>query len=468
MESSEEIIRRINDALAREEIRAEHFANRVRVFLISILLIVALFNVGSLGAEANIMNLGVIFTGYMYGFAVFLSVRRGGSVARLKYITSFLDIFLVMLLLFLYTRIETPTVALKNYVFLIVFPLILLTTFRFDRWLTLATGSWAIFLYVGLLLYLSLTKSVVLQHNGYMSELFSADVTYIGQMTKVFILICFVGLATYLAGYSRDVIQKTIQREVTHRIENDALVRELEVASDVQQQLLPRLSPEIAGLQYYGTVIQGKFVGGDYFDFLKVSGSKLLAVIADVSGKGVPAALIMAEVRASTHLLAGMNLSLPDFVRRLNRLVLESTARRDYVTYFIAEINPAEHVMKYINAGHPPPCIVSGNSLQTLSTRTLALGLRDELPQLKEECAPFASGSIFVGYTDGILERTSPDGIEYGEEKLKTYLRGAQTADVRNYAGGILNDVRNFGGDKPFDDDATLVVVRALERYFKH
>jgi serine phosphatase RsbU (regulator of sigma subunit) len=462
MESTDKITQRIEEALAVEEIRAELFANRVRLILISIMMVVALLNIGSITLEANIMNIGTIMIGYLYGFGVFMRVRRGGSVSRMKYITSFVDIFLVMVLLFMYTKIEVPAVALKNYVFLVVFPLILLTAFRFDQRLTLSTGIWAVFLYLAMFGYLYFTNAITMQHQGYISELFSPNITFIGQATKVVILICFVALATYLAKYSRSVILKTIQQEVTQRTEKDAMVRELEIASNVQQQLLPRTTPSISGLECHGKIIQGKFVGGDYFDFLKVAESRLISIVADVSGKGVPAALIMAEVRAATHLLATMNLPIDEFIRRLNRLVLESTARQDYVTYFIAEIDSEHQEIKYVNAGHPPSYVYHSNSQQPLSTRTLALGLREDLPQLEVGSVPFPAGSIFVAYTDGILERAALNEEQYGENRLTEYIRSNNAIDVTAFAEGMLRDVKRFGGDKPFDDDATIVVVRSV------
>lgn len=246
------------------------------------------------------------------------------------------------------------------------------------------------------------------------------------------------------------------------RTEKDAMVRELEIASHVQQQLLPRSAPLIPGLEYYGTVIQGKFVGGDYFDFIKVSDTRLISVVADVSGKGVPAALIMAEVRAATHLLTTMNLPLDEFIRRLNRLVLESTARYDYVTYFIADIDSQQRTINYVNAGHPPPYVYSSDSLQPLSARTLALGLREELPGLNAGCVSFPAGSVFVAYTDGILERAALNEEQYGEKRLTEFICSVNEKHVKVFVEEMLGDVRIYGGDKPFDDDATVVVVRSI------
>jgi sigma-B regulation protein RsbU (phosphoserine phosphatase) len=100
--------------------------------------------------------------------------------------------------------------------------------------------------------------------------------------------------------------------------------------------------------------------------------------------------------------------------------------------------------------------------LQPLSTRTLALGLREDLPHLEEGSEPFPAGSIFVAYTDGILERTALNDEQYGESRLTDYIRSNNAMDVKAFAEGMLSDVRSYGGDKPFDDDATVVVVRSV------
>ena len=195
----QELTERIGKAFAREEARAERLANSVRLILLVVLTTVAFLNVFSVSWEANALNFGALAIGYTYGFIVFIRIRRSGYHPAMKYITSCLDIVLVFLLLFLYTRIEIPSVALKNYVFLIVFPLTALTAFRYDRRLTLVSGGLTIALYVALILSLSISKSITITHGGYERELFSADVTYIGQLTKVLILGGYVLLLSYLA-----------------------------------------------------------------------------------------------------------------------------------------------------------------------------------------------------------------------------------------------------------------------------
>jgi len=456
----EEMSLRVQEALASEEALAERFANTVRIVLISMLTLIALVNSGSVSREANAMNLGIIATGFLYGMIIHGRVKRGRYTPHLKYITSFLDILLVNVLLFMYTIIELPSVALKNYVFFVNYPMLLLTTFRFDRKLTLLTGIWALVLYLGLLGYLTVTNAVTLQHQGYVSELFSREVTIIGQMTKVVIFAGFIALATYLAQYSRNVIVKTISNEVTHRMANETMVRELEIASQVQRTLLPRVIPVVPRLEIYGTVLQGTFVGGDYVDFLSMPGPVLRVVIADVSGKGVPAALIMAEVRASTHLLTSMHLPLDELARQLNTLVRNSTESRVFVTCLAVDIDTASGMLQYVNAGHPRAYVHTSGATVALSARTFALGALEALPQLSVNSVAFAPGSTLVAYTDGIFEYAGGGSEQYGEERLRQSIVRHASAPVEEIARSLLGDVKAFGGMKPFDDDVALAIVK--------
>jgi serine phosphatase RsbU (regulator of sigma subunit) len=456
----ERITDRINRALAREERRAERIANTVRLIVLMALALVECLNLRSLTVEANVMNASVLLIGYMYGFIVFLRTRRPGHHPLIKYVTSCLDIILVFLLLFLYTRIEIPAVALKNYVFYVVFPLIALTAFRYDRKLTLIAGSLAVVLYLGMLLHLYASHVIVLTHGGYEKELFSADVTYVGQATKILILIGFTILMASLAQYSRDLLVKLVQEESALRYQKEQTEWELKIASQVQSKLLPQIFPQVPGLEVFAIVQQGKYVGGDYCDFVRIDDDVVLMVTADASGKGVPAALIMAEVRASTQLLASMNMDLAELVQRLNVLVHQSTSSKNFVTFFIAAIDVPHRHIKYVNAGHPPPLIYSGHDFRSLSLRTIPLGIQSSLPQLSVGEERFAPGSIVVSYTDGLSEQTDQRGEEYGEERLRTFIQTHADLAVEPFSLNLLAELQDFGGRKELHDDIGLAVAK--------
>ncbi len=456
----QELTERIDQALGREEARAERIANHVRLILLVVLTIVAFLNAWSVSFKANLLNFSALVVGYSYGFVVYLRIRRSTYRPVMKYITSCLDITLVFLLLLLYTRIEIPSVALKNYVFLIVFPLVTLTAFRYDRELTLITGALAVALYLALTFYLVLSKSIMIVAGGYGRELFSDEVTYIGQATKVLILCGYVYLVSHLAQYSRRLFVKLVRDELTVRNEKEMTDWELGIASHVQNQFLPHALPAIDGIDLYGEVQQGRSVGGDYYDFIQLNHDKLLVVVADVAGKGVPAALIMAEVRASIHLLASIGVGLEELVHRLNTVVHQSTDKKTFVTLFAAEISISDSRLTYVNAGHPPPLLFTTTSMVPLAKGALPLGAQASITQLKKHIEQFPDGEGFVAYTDGLLEHTNCQNEQFGEERFREYIRTHDRIDAKSFARGLLAVVREFGEGKELSDDVCVAVVR--------
>jgi serine phosphatase RsbU (regulator of sigma subunit) len=451
---------RINRALAGEEVRAERFANYARLVVLVILTFVLLLNVGSLSVDATLMNASALLIGYLYGLGVFIRIRRRGYHPSMKYLTSCLDILLVFLLLFLYTRIEIPAVALKNYVFYVVYPLIALTVFRYDRKLTLAAGGLAFVLYLLLILSLFASGRITFTYGGYEQELFSTEVTYVGQLTKVLILCGYVLLLSFLAQYSRRVFVKLVREESNLRHQKELTEWEMNIASEVQATLVPGSFPQIRGLDCHATVQQGRYVGGDYCDLLALDDHTMLVVTADVSGKGVPAALVMAEVRASVHLLAPTRIELEVLARRLNTLLHQSTTKKDYVTFFTAVIDVSRKTLRYVNAGHPPPLVSSAGMVRSLSQRTIALGLSSSLPQLNEIDLEFSPGSILVTYTDGLLEQMNSEEEQFGEIRLRQFIQTHDGLDARSFVEQLLAELREFAKGTRFDDDVGITVVR--------
>jgi hypothetical protein len=459
-----DLARRINEALAKEEARAERFANNVRLVLLAVIAVIGILNIPSVSAGANLLNFGALLICSAYGAVVYVLIHRSGYHPAMKYITSCLDVLLVFLLLFFYTTIDIAAVALKNYAFLIVFPLIVLTALRFDRALTLAAGGLAVALYLSLILWLTISGAVTISAGGYERELFTPGITYIGQLTKVLILAGFVLLLSYLAGYSRSLIVKLVTDELSVRREKELTDWELGLASEVQTRFLPQAFPSVPGLDLHGEVRQGRFVGGDYFDFIGLPGGRLLMVAADVSGKGVPAALIMAEMRASTHVLSAMEYPLEEFARRLNALLHQSTDRKSFVTCFAAVVDAAKGRLTYVNAGHPPPALSSGGRVRPLEKGTMPLGSMASLPNLASREIEFGPGAALVAYTDGLLEQTNPEGEQFGEERILKSVEANAGCDARELTGRILRVLGDFAGGTPPGDDTCVAVVRNIGR----
>jgi sigma-B regulation protein RsbU (phosphoserine phosphatase) len=319
-------------------------------------------------------------------------------------------------------------------------------------------------MYCGLLLSLLLSGSVTLVNAGYDRELFSADVTLIGQTTKIVILTLFVVLVAYQARYTRRVITALVQHELTSRQAKESLDWEMGLASQVQSQLLPHDLPKIPGLACAGAVRQGRAVGGDYYDALEVQDGTLLVVVADVSGKGAPAALIMSEVRAAVHLLAEEFQGLEAFVERLNNLIFRSTDRKTFVTFLAVHIMPHRGEVQYVCAGHVPPMVASSDGVRRLPRGTMPLGVMPTLPEVPTRSMPFRTGDILVCCTDGILEHTDAVGDQFGEDRLAAYLGHHASEDAQTLLDGIFRHVSEFGNGKELEDDATIAVMASVPR----
>lgn len=456
----EDLTHRISHALAMEEVRAERVASTTRLVLLAIFTVIAFSNAGTLTLAANTMNFGALAVCFAYGLLVSLQIKRRKYRPFVKYVTSCTDVLLVMLVLALYTTIESPAVALKNYLFLAVFPLIGLTALRYDARLTLTAGATALVFYLGLAGYLILAQKVDTGASGYSDELFTAKVSLVAQTTKVLILIAFIALTAYLARHSRRLMERLVRQEIEMQSAKESMEHELEVAAHVQHELLPHVFPVVGTLQVFGRIEAGRFVGGDYCDFIKRDENRLLVVVADVSGKGVPAALIMSEVRAAVHLLASMDIGQEELVSRLNKLLHQSTERRTFVTMFVGEIVTDRSEIRYVNAGHPRPFICRDRTTATLGKGTIPLGVMAVMPHCEVQIEPFTCGSVLVGYTDGILERRDERGEEYGEDRLKNSALLHLDHDARALTDQLLADVKAFNPVAELDDDITAAVVK--------
>ncbi len=455
-----EITTRIRQTLAAEEASVERSVFDIRFGLLLLFGLLAAINARSVSPAANLANFSVLTFAFIYKFILYLRIRRHGYRPVMKYVTSIVDVALVYLLMILYARVETPAAALKSYAFFLLFPLIGLTVFRYNQTLTWLTGGLAFLLYLGMFVSLYLSGAIMITTGGYDRELFSAEVTIAGQLSKMMILLCFVALAASLARYTRKLFDKMVVQEVNLHLEKESLERELKIAAQVQQEFLPRAFPQMPCVEMYGTLLQGRFVGGDYYDFLPLSSTSLLVIVADVSGKGVPAALIMSEVRASIHLLAPLQLPLEELAQRLNALLHESINKKFFVSFFAAEIDTARQTLSYVNAGHPPPLVGSSGQISALAKGGVPLGVAASLPQLVKQSAPFPRGGMLVAFTDGIWERTNAQNEQFGEERLAKFVAGHSASSAKSLAQQLLDEVKNFGMGKELDDDVAIAVVK--------
>ncbi len=247
----------------------------------------------------------------------------------------------------------------------------------------------------------------------------------------------------------------------------ERLNRELEIAREVQEHLLPQHVPLISGLDYAGLCRPAREVGGDYYDFLELQEGTLAVAIGDVSGKGIGAALMMASLGASLRGQAGVVENLTELIERVNNLVYGASSANRYATFFYAEYNPRDRQLAYVNAGHNPPAILRRSSQSDgrvfrLDTGGPPIGL---LPNTRYEQGAFAlePGDLVVLFTDGISESMNNEDEEWGEERLIGLAHTCFDLPAAEAMNRIMSAAQNFAGSAPQHDDMTVVFVRVLE-----
>ena len=257
---------------------------------------------------------------------------------------------------------------------------------------------------------------------------------------------------------------------VAATIENARLIAEvrdkrrldsdLALARDVMEDLLPQATPALTGFDIAGAHASSLAVGGDYYEFIPLPEDRWGVVIADVVGKGVAAALLVAAIRASIASLVGHELAVRAIMRRANRFFHESVEEGRYVTLFYMVLDVPARSLLYVNAGHVPPVLVRATGeVELLEEGGVPLGLF-QAPRYFEGHATLAPGDVLGLYTDGIVEQTNPEGEEYGNSRLIGTLRDAGEAGATELCSRVMQDVHRFGDGRQ-TDDRTLVVIRS-------
>jgi sigma-B regulation protein RsbU (phosphoserine phosphatase) len=232
---------------------------------------------------------------------------------------------------------------------------------------------------------------------------------------------------------------------------------ELQRAREIQESLLPKVIPQLPGIEVASSWQPARAVGGDYFDVLKLSESRLAICIADVSGKGVPAALLMANVQASLR-ASVRNLDSPARVCSIiNGMLCESIAADKFVTFFCGVLDAAFGTFHYCNAGHPYPILVSSGAVRTLDQGGAVLGV---LPAwtYQDSSVKLSSGDRLLLFTDGITEAESPQGEEFGMERVVAFAQAHAANSAVKMNQQLLAQVTEFCGAQ-FQDDATLLIL---------
>jgi len=234
---------------------------------------------------------------------------------------------------------------------------------------------------------------------------------------------------------------------------------ELSFAREVQVALFPPRFPKDSGLEFSAVCVPAAGISGDYYDILQLSDGRLAFAVADVSGKGIPAAILMSNLHASLHILVDAGHSPADLCAQLNRHLSRFTEAYRFATLFYAEWNATERRLTYVNAGHAEPFLVGSNGSSRLATGGLPIGLFPN-SEFRAATIVLAPGDLVVLYSDGITEAGVLEAEPFGEERLEAVVQTHRRRPLTEIEREVLEAVQRWSGKEP-EDDMTLLLVRA-------
>jgi sigma-B regulation protein RsbU (phosphoserine phosphatase) len=256
------------------------------------------------------------------------------------------------------------------------------------------------------------------------------------------------------------------KRLAKEAIKQEGMRRELDLAAKMQAMLFPSKLPSNEKMEVAATYIPHQEVGGDYYDYVRLNEDELFACIADVSGKGISAALLMSNFQANLHAYLQVNADLPDLARRLNAQVMKTAKGEKFITVFMVKYNIPKRELRYVNAGHNPPFLYSDGKVHLLDQGTTGLGMLDELPFVNEGCCIIPPGSTLFCYTDGVVELENDSGISFGIERLEEFMKkNAHLKSLKDFHKKLVDHLTAFKQNQPFVDDITLFSSRGKAPY---
>jgi sigma-B regulation protein RsbU (phosphoserine phosphatase) len=245
-------------------------------------------------------------------------------------------------------------------------------------------------------------------------------------------------------------------------IDKKRMDKELEMARNIQRRLMPQEIPVVAGLEVHGESRPCFEVAGDYYDIINTEEGNTILVIADVSGKGAGAAMIMANLQASIRVGVELSEDFANFIFRINNHIYRNTSPSEFITLFIGVWEPKTKTLHYINAGHNPALLIDKQGkLTTLDATGLILGILPD-QQYEKAMVKIEEGSVLAIFTDGLEEALNPDNEIFGQKNIAGSMLAAKDLSSKDIIKAVYTKAVEHCKGKPLHDDVTMIVVKSL------
>ncbi len=253
------------------------------------------------------------------------------------------------------------------------------------------------------------------------------------------------------------------------QLEQERLKRDLELAVQVQNMLIPGKLPLNNNYEFDGVYQPHEGVGGDYYDLFELGNKELAFCIADISGKGIAAALVMSNFQANLQSLVNKNhLSVTDFANQLNEKVLNTTKGERFITFFIARYHRYKKILRYINAGHNPPIMISSGKVKRLDRGCTVLGAFTKLPKVEWGEIELNDDAFFLLYTDGLIDIKNDNNEFFDEKRVLEFAMENHTLPVKEFNSKLKATLNDFKGQQDFPDDISFLSGRIYVSNYAH
>ena len=255
------------------------------------------------------------------------------------------------------------------------------------------------------------------------------------------------------------------KRLMKRKIEQERFNHEISLAKDMQNALIPDKMPQNETFEVSAIYRPHFGVGGDYFDCFKLRDDRFMFIVADVAGKGLSAALLMANFQANMHAIVRKALSPEEFIRQLNKAVYRVTRGERYITLFVGELDIQTRRFRYINAGHIPPVLLKKDGdIEWLKKGCMILGYEPSLPKLEIGETALDVDAMMVIFTDGLTDIKSPAGSDFDENMLADFVVENQTIGARAFNEKLMQHIDTFKAGEDYPDDITVLTCRVFEK----